>query len=83
MMVCVTKSGSEEAAAAKVAAGLGQRRHKELLWLMRPEFARLESFLQAGQYVGAVMSDLPKGRRDHRHGGPASRQTTKITKDAG
>jgi hypothetical protein len=32
----------------------------ELLGLLRPCFARVEPWLQAGKYVAAAMSDLPK-----------------------
>jgi SRSO17 transposase len=39
---------------------LGQRKRGELLGLMRPSFARVEPWLQAGKYAGAVMSGLPK-----------------------
>jgi SRSO17 transposase len=56
----VTKSRSEAAAAARLAAGLGQRKRGELLDLLRPVFARTGTWLHAGRYVGAVMSDLPK-----------------------
>jgi hypothetical protein len=34
--------------------------HGELLGLLRPCFTRVEPWLQAGKYVAAVMSDLPK-----------------------
>jgi hypothetical protein len=56
----VTKLRYEAAAAARLAAGLGQRKRAELLGLLRPAFARTEPWLQAGKYLGAVMSDLPK-----------------------
>jgi len=39
---------------------VGQRKRSELLGLMRPVFARTGPWLQAGRYVGAVMSDLPE-----------------------
>src|ERR1039457_273548 len=48
------------AAAVRISAGLGQRKRGELLGLMRPWFVRAEPWLQAGKYVGAVMSSLPK-----------------------
>src|ERR1035441_9832836 len=48
------------AAAVRISAGLGQRKRGELLGLMRPWFVRAEPWLQAGKYVGAVMSGLPK-----------------------
>src|ERR1039457_2010187 len=48
------------AAAVRISAGLGQRKRGELLGLMRPWFVRAEPWLQAGKYVSAVMSGLPK-----------------------
>src|SRR5450631_319489 len=50
----------EAAAAVRISAGLGQRKRAELLGLMRPSFVRVEPWLQARKYVGAVMSSLPK-----------------------
>jgi hypothetical protein len=50
----------EAAAAVRISARLGQRKRGELLGLMRPSFVRVEPWLQAGKYVGAVMSGLPK-----------------------
>src|SRR6185437_2322734 len=58
--VCVTKQQSEAAAAVRVAVGLGGRKRSELLELIRPAFRRAGSWLQAGKYVAALMSDLPK-----------------------
>ncbi len=58
--VCVTKQQPEAAAAARVAAGLGQRKRSELLAVMRPAFTRTEAWLQAVRYTAAVMSDLPR-----------------------
>jgi hypothetical protein len=48
------------AAAVSLCAGLGRRKRAELLALMRPSFARVEPWLQARKYVGAVSSGLPK-----------------------
>jgi SRSO17 transposase len=48
------------AAAVSLCAGLGRRKRAELLGLMRPSFARVEPWLQAGKYAGAVMSGLAK-----------------------
>src|ERR1035437_6869579 len=56
----VTTTGSKAAADARICAGLGQRKRAELLGLMRPAFVRAEPWLQAGKYVSAVMSGLPK-----------------------
>jgi SRSO17 transposase len=48
------------AAAASIGAGLAGRKHGELLGLLRSCFARAEPWLQAGKYVGALTSGLPK-----------------------
>jgi SRSO17 transposase len=48
------------AAAASIGAGLAGRKRAELLRLLRSCFARPEPWLQAGKYVGALMSELPK-----------------------
>jgi SRSO17 transposase len=50
----------EAAAAARIGAGLGRRKHAELLELLRPCFARVEPWLQAGKYAAALMCDLPR-----------------------
>ncbi len=42
------KTQSKAAAAARIGAGLGRRKHAELLELLRPCFARVEPWLQAG-----------------------------------
>src|ERR1017187_4348326 len=59
IMRVVKTTESKAAAAVRIRAGLGQRKRSELLGLMRPSFARVEPWLQAGKYVGAVMSGLP------------------------
>ena len=51
---------SKAAAAARIGAGLGRRKRAELLELLRPCFARVEPWLQAGKYAAALMSDLPR-----------------------
>jgi SRSO17 transposase len=56
----VKTSKPEAAAAVRIGAGLGQRKRGELLGLMRPCFARVEPWLQAGKYVSAVTSELPE-----------------------
>jgi hypothetical protein len=56
----VRTTESKAAAAVRIGARLGQRKRAELLGLMRPSFARVEPWLQAGKYAGAVMSGLPK-----------------------
>jgi hypothetical protein len=48
------------AAVARVGAALAARKRGELLALLRPCFARVEPWLQAGKYVGALVGDLPK-----------------------
>jgi hypothetical protein len=50
----------EAAAAVRIGARLAQRRREELLGLLRPCFARVEPWLQAGKYVAAVGSGLPR-----------------------
>jgi len=61
--------------AARLAAGLGQRKRSELLEMIRPAFTRTGTWRHAGRYVGAVMSELPKrnGRVIARHVGDRSR----------
>jgi SRSO17 transposase len=58
--VCVTKQQSEAAAAARVAVRLAARERAELLGLIQPAFRRTGPWLQAGKYVAALMSDLPR-----------------------
>ena len=48
------------AAAARIGAGLGRRKRAELLDLLRPCFARVEPWLQAGKYAAALMSQIPR-----------------------
>jgi hypothetical protein len=54
---CVTRTKSEAAAAVSVGAGPALRKRDELL---RPCFARTEPWLQAGKYVSALASELPR-----------------------
>ena len=56
----MTSTSSEAAAAARIGAGLALRKRAELLELLRPCFARVEPWLQAGKYAAAVMSELPE-----------------------
>jgi hypothetical protein len=56
----VRTTQSKAAAAARIGAGLGRRKHAELLELLRPCFSRVEPWLQAGKYAAALMSDLPR-----------------------
>jgi DDE superfamily endonuclease len=56
----VTSTKSEAAAAVSIGAGLALRKRDELLGLLRPCFARTEPWLQAGKYVSALASELPR-----------------------
>jgi SRSO17 transposase len=57
---CVKTTEPEAAAAARIGARLGRRKRGELLVLLRPCFGRVEPWLQAGKYLGAVMSQMPR-----------------------
>jgi len=56
----VTRTRTEAAAAVSIGAGLALRKREELLGLLRPCFARTEPWLQAGKYVSALASELPR-----------------------
>jgi DDE superfamily endonuclease len=56
----VTSTRTEAAAAVSVGAGLALRKRNELLGLLRPCFARTQPWLQAGKYVSALASELPR-----------------------
>jgi len=56
----VTRTRTEAAAAVSIGAGLALRKRDELLGLLRPCFARTEPWLQAGKYVAALVSELPR-----------------------
>ena len=56
----MTTTKSKAAAAARIGAALAARKRAELLGLLRPCFARVEPWLQAGKYVAALASDLPR-----------------------
>ena len=56
----MTSTKSEAAAAVRIGAGLALRKRNELLGLLRPCFARTEPWLQAGKYVSALVSELPR-----------------------
>ena len=56
----MTSTRSEAAAAVRIGAGLALRKRDELLRLLRPCFARAEPWLQAGKYVSALASELPR-----------------------
>jgi SRSO17 transposase len=67
----VTSTRTEAAAAVRIGAGLALRKQNELLGLLRPCFARTQPWLQAGKYVSALVSELPRvnGWSIARHGG--------------
>jgi hypothetical protein len=48
------------AAAARIGAGLAVRRRAELMRRLRGYFARTETWQQAGKYVSALVSEVPK-----------------------
>ena len=56
----MTSTKSEAAAAVRIGAGLALRKRDELLGLLRPCFARTEPWLQAGKYLSALASELPR-----------------------
>jgi SRSO17 transposase len=57
---CVTTTKPKATAAARIGAGLAGRKRAELLGRLRWCFARAEPWLQAGKYVGALVSGLPR-----------------------
>ena len=59
-MQFVKTTKPEAAAAARIGVRLGARKRGELLGLLRPCFVRAEPWLQAGKYVSALVSGLPK-----------------------
>ena len=58
--VFVRTTESKAAAAVRIGAGLALGKRGELAGLLRPCFARTQVWLQAGRYVGALMSELPE-----------------------
>ena len=56
----MTSTRAEAAAAVSIGAALALRERDELLGLLRPCFARTEPWLQAGKYVSALASELPR-----------------------
>ena len=57
---CVTTTKAKAAAAARIGAGLAGRKRAELLGRLRSYFARPEPWLQAGKYIGALVSGGPR-----------------------
>jgi len=60
IMRFVKTTKSKAAAAASIGAGLADRKRIELLTAFRSCFVRAEAWLQAGKYVSAVVSGLPR-----------------------
>jgi hypothetical protein len=52
----------EAAAVGRIGTGLGRQKRAELLERLRPYFAQVEPWLQAGKCAAALMSQIP--RRD-------------------
>jgi SRSO17 transposase len=59
-MQFVRTTKTEAAAAARIGARAGARNRRELLRLLHPCFARTAPWLQAGKYVSALVSGLPR-----------------------
>jgi SRSO17 transposase len=57
---CVMTTSSKAAAVASIGAGLAGRKRAELLGRLRCCFARTGPWLQAGKYVSALASGLPR-----------------------
>jgi hypothetical protein len=74
----VTTTRSKAAAAARIGAGLAGRKRAELLGRLRSCFVRPEAWLQAGKYVGALVSGLPR-RNDWTIAGHAGDKTPDRT----
>src|SRR6195256_1524530 len=56
----VKTTKSKAAAAASIGAGVAGRKRVELLAALRSCFVRAETWMQAGKYVGALVSGLPR-----------------------
>jgi SRSO17 transposase len=56
----VRTTKSKAAAAVSIGAGLAGRKRIELLGLLRSCFARTEAWQQAGKYVSALVSEMPR-----------------------
>ena len=56
----VRTNESEAAAAARIGAGLAVRKRAELMDALRSCFARTGTWQQAGKYVSALVSELPR-----------------------
>jgi SRSO17 transposase len=58
--VFVRTTKPKAAAAARIGAGLGGRKRAELLDLVKSCFVRTGTWLQAGKYVSALVSEMPR-----------------------
>jgi SRSO17 transposase len=58
-MLFVRTNEYKAAAAARIGAGRALRERSALLGLLQPCFARTQTWLQAGKYLNALVSDLP------------------------
>jgi hypothetical protein len=58
--VFVRTTESKAAAAVRIGAGLAGRKRVELLERLKSCFARTGTWQQAGKYVSALVSELPK-----------------------
>jgi hypothetical protein len=69
--VFVKTTESKAAAAARIGAGLTGRKRAELLESLRSCFVRTGTWQQAGKYVSALVSELPRrnGWTIAQHGG--------------
>ena len=56
----VRTNESQAAAAARIGAGLAARERTELMAALRGCFARTQTWQQAGKYVSALVSELPR-----------------------
>ena len=56
----MTSTRTEAVAAVRIGAGLALWKRDELLGLLRLCFARTQPWLQAGKYVSALVSELPR-----------------------
>jgi SRSO17 transposase len=76
--VFVLTNESKAAAAVRIGMGTALGERARLLESLRPCFARVQVWLQAGKYVAAVMSDLPErnGWAIARHAGDATPDKT-------
>ena len=83
--MCVKTTKSKAAAAVRIGAGPALRERAGLLEALRPCFARTQVWLQAGKYVAAVISGLPRvnGWSIARHAGdPTPDRTQRLLNHA-